>query len=97
MPVTTAAHGSNTQQPLVTATRPESAPFVAINIMNLYSPVFLSSITRLVSRALIPPAAALRAVTTALFAATKPFCSMGRSKADPELNPNPAKERIIAA
>ena len=89
MPITTAAHGSTTVQPLVIATSPDSAPLVAMSMMNLYSPVLLSSKTRFVKRAPIPPAAALSAVATAEFAATRPFWSIGSSNADPELNPNP--------
>jgi hypothetical protein len=60
-----------------------------MSIMNLYSPVLLSSTTKLVNRALIPPAAALNAVATAELAAMRPFSSIGSSRADPELNPNP--------
>ena len=56
------AHGDINAQPLVTATNPLNAPFMAISIANLGSPVTRSSYHKLVNSAHIPPLAADNAV-----------------------------------
>jgi len=65
IPITNAAHGSQTEHPAVIPTNPEREPFMHIVISYVVSPVCLRVMIISVNMAETDPAAAARVVVTA--------------------------------